>query len=1275
MLRISTYLILVIIAMLSFRWASAAPGDILFEDDFESGLSQWSVSVSTGDASIGTETANSGSNSVRLRWDTVTLTSSAFNAAVPLAEIQVWIRRGDDSFSENPDSGEDLVFEYLDQSGSWTLIDTFYGSGTPGEIYNPTYAIPVSGLYSNLQLRFRFLQGSGFDWDYWHIDDVIVTEAAMPTNAHAEWRLDETSWNGTSGEVLDNIGSNHGIAFSTTPVSGLICNAADFSADGINDYISLNNGGMNGLGDFSISAWVSTTHTGSQTLLSAAQSDIQHNEATMYFNSDSIFWPTLREATFNINTQLPLTSGFTDGNWHHLVWTRDQSESTTCLYIDKTLQGCRTHDNGNNLLDIASGGLILGQDQDIVGGDFDAAQDWQGLTDELIVFDSILSISAISQIYDNQIAGNNWDGTSRVCPVDNNCSDDSTDAFNNSSYSNNDGSAEWSTSWTESDDDGSPTSGKIQISGGALRLTNSSGFNGDPAIEREVDILGALTATLSVDLSTSGTLENGDRFDISISTDGGLSWTSLQFFSNDINNTYTYDVTAYASTNFRVRFRINQGYRQSNEYIEIDNVSIAITRLCGPDHFRLIHDNAGINCLREAITIRAEDATGNLVTDYTGTINLSLITNHGNWFTVDENNTSSDLALGTLTDVASDNDGAATYQFDVNDGGSIVLYLQNTVAETTNINILDGAVTDDETEGDITFRPFGFLVTPTPPGTQVAGRPFTLSLTAAGQTPGDAECGVIEEYTGSKTVSFWSSYTDPLTSPTNAQINGNPIATNESASLAQAITFNNGVATIQMQYDDVGEIALSAKDDVDLGEPPTGNLDEIIGSLPPFIVRPFGYHLAVDGEPIAIDASSPNYRVAGDLFSMTVFSTLWQSGDDTDLDGVPDSGADLSDNGVTPNISAINGQLNLTPLALQVTESNGTLLDQTILFTEFGAVGSAQQGSATINQYWDEVGRLQINAVTSDFMGGGQSVLGQRPDIGLFYPARFIFSPVPINVPLQCDTFTYMGFDDGINAALTRSGQSFDFDGSVSAVNLFDNVTLNYHGDFAKLNDLSLSAYNVSSGAPATGQFTSVTGPNLSFSQGVSSFTYTGTNYQHNTLSAPFDLRIDVSADDGSAIGNTITSEFEVRHGRVRILDAYGPELSPLEMRILSEYFNGTNWQQNNADSCTTYVSSQFGFQSGSYTENLSAGETSIIAPGSNQLINSGISIIGNGVWFSAPGENNYGSVNVEMNLTSLPWLQFNWDSSNSLSLPSARLSFGYFRGSDRVIYWREVIN
>jgi len=866
-----------------------------------------------------------------------------------------------------------------------------------------------------------------------------------------------------------------------------------------------------------------------------------------------------------------------------------------------------------------------------------------------------------------------------------------SDQFDSVSYANNSGSNLWTGNWIEIADDGSPNSGNVTISGNELRFDDRPNSGGEPSIYRQLDLSGFTSATLTFDYNTPGNLENSDRFDILMSSDNGASYTVIDTFSNDVSGSASYDISAFISANTRLRFTVENNFGGNGERMEIDNVTITGAQLTpcttSLDHFVINHDGSGINCLREAITITAVDSGGAVITSYAGLVNLSLSTAHGNWFTLDDAGVSGDLALGVLNDSAGDNDGMATYQFDPTDLGNVALYLQNTVTETTNIITEDTGIFDDNSEGDIIFRPFGFVFSPSPIATQIAGRPFNLTLTAAGQTPAQPECGVIEEYTGNKSINFWSNYILPVSSSILIKINGGNIAINEASSAPQNITFTTGVATLISQYDDVGQISISAKDEIDIGDPPAGNLDEIIGGVSPFVVRPFAFDIQISSDPYADDGNDAVFSAAGALFNMTLRSVLWQAVDDldndgvpdpfidTDADGIPDTGGDLSDNLTTPNISQINGQVDLSPTALVVTNSNGNLSIISFSFANFIPANLANTATYTFAQSWDEVGILQVNALSNNFMGIGDNITGERINIGRFIPDHFLIS-APIIVE-QCGSFTYAGFSDGVNLGLDKNGQTFNVSGTITAENISNVTTQNYVSSFAKLtaSNISLQSFNVSNGINATGTLNFSFTP-LDFINGVSTYSDPNVDYQYDSYSAPFNLRVDINATDTDGVtSSTINSnDFELRLGRLRLIDSYGPEIADLNMRLFTDYFDGV-WKINFADSCSTYIDSNVSFDISSYTDQLDDGETSIFAPTTTQTLFNGESILSNGLWFSAPGNNNFGSVLVIDDLSTQAWLTFDWDLDNILDNPSARLNFGYYRGSDRVIYWREVRN
>ena len=142
---------------------------------FESGFGNWTASNGTR-SGVSNDTFQSSSNSMFLRHDTVTSTSLAFDSS-ELGEIEVWVRRGADTFSENPDNGENLTLEYLNASSAWVVLETFPGNGTQGEIFTRTYAMPETALHANFRVRASLNGASGSDFDYWHVDDFCFNRA------------------------------------------------------------------------------------------------------------------------------------------------------------------------------------------------------------------------------------------------------------------------------------------------------------------------------------------------------------------------------------------------------------------------------------------------------------------------------------------------------------------------------------------------------------------------------------------------------------------------------------------------------------------------------------------------------------------------------------------------------------------------------------------------------------------------------------------------------------------------------------------------------------------------------------------------------------------------------------------------------------------------------------------------------------------------------------------------------------------------------------------
>lgn len=168
-------------------------------EEFESGFGNWTTTNGTR-SGINGDTFDSSSNSMYLRHNAVTTTSISFDSN-NLAEIQVWVREGADSFSENPEGGENLTFQYLNASNNWITLETFFAGGAQGDIFDRTYTMPASSWHANFRVRFSLNTGSGSDFDYWHVDDLCFVQATPDFDVQKSVVIEQDPINGTTNPL------------------------------------------------------------------------------------------------------------------------------------------------------------------------------------------------------------------------------------------------------------------------------------------------------------------------------------------------------------------------------------------------------------------------------------------------------------------------------------------------------------------------------------------------------------------------------------------------------------------------------------------------------------------------------------------------------------------------------------------------------------------------------------------------------------------------------------------------------------------------------------------------------------------------------------------------------------------------------------------------------------------------------------------------------------------------------------------------------------------
>ncbi|PTY38643.1 hypothetical protein BGP77_10695 [Saccharospirillum sp. MSK14-1] len=272
--------------------------------------------------------------------------------------------------------------------------------------------------YYALELEYYEASGSARIELLWDITDdgntnftaipsqfLVHCNSLLPT-PRLEWRMDESRWSGSTGEVSDSSGNNNtgtgGGNIST--VSGFLCRGGEF--DGVDDFIrapSLYNALR---GNATLSFWIRTTASGNDTpYLAPGITGVEQSGGT-----DDIFWGWLDSgghiglAVGNDDSGRS-RQAINDGDFHHIVMIRDASNGSYRIYIDGKLDHAGRQASGL----IGTYFESLGRVENTNGGPVY----FQGQLDEVMVFEQLFSNGDVQLLYDLQRQGKNLDGSDR----------------------------------------------------------------------------------------------------------------------------------------------------------------------------------------------------------------------------------------------------------------------------------------------------------------------------------------------------------------------------------------------------------------------------------------------------------------------------------------------------------------------------------------------------------------------------------------------------------------------------------------------------------------------------------------------------------------------------------------------------------------------------------------------------------------------------------------------------------------------------------------------
>ncbi|MGO4852554.1 peroxidase family protein [Phaeovulum sp. W22_SRMD_FR3] len=151
------------------------------------------------------------------------------------------------------------------------------------------------------------------------------------------------------------------------------------------------------------------------------------------------------------------------------------------------------------------------------------------------------------------------------------------ETFGTASYSGTDAGSpspafDWTTSWVESNDNGSPNSGDIRISGGRLNFTGTNA--GNESISRAINLAGVQSATLSFDYQDVNV--TGSEA-MNVEAWNGTGWDSLGSINTSGSGSFSAVLSgAQLGAGSQIRFRASGNWDNGDD-VFIDNIHIAVT--------------------------------------------------------------------------------------------------------------------------------------------------------------------------------------------------------------------------------------------------------------------------------------------------------------------------------------------------------------------------------------------------------------------------------------------------------------------------------------------------------------------------------------------------------------------------------------------------------------------------------------------------------------------------------------------------------------------------
>ena len=215
--------------------------------------------------------------------------------------------------------------------------------------------------------------------------DPYATFVRVVSGLEACWHLDEGS-----GAVVHDVGGgghNGDVIDGTWTTDSKYGYAMQF--DGSDDYIIINPFTNFPSDEITAEFWMKSSDTTKAGTPISYAVTTQNNEFLIYNYVRYIYVKgSWRYTGASVN----------DGSWHHIAVTWKSNGGVVELYVDGSLEYQGT-DLSDGLTIISGGSLVLAQEQDSVGDDFDKTQAFLGILDEVRIYNRVLGSSEIADLY------------------------------------------------------------------------------------------------------------------------------------------------------------------------------------------------------------------------------------------------------------------------------------------------------------------------------------------------------------------------------------------------------------------------------------------------------------------------------------------------------------------------------------------------------------------------------------------------------------------------------------------------------------------------------------------------------------------------------------------------------------------------------------------------------------------------------------------------------------------------------------------------------------